>query len=244
MFGQAPDMIRTSTILFALAALPTAAHAAERRFTVTGFDRVQVDGPYEVVLTTGRSTSAVASGTAVALHGVSIDVQGGTLRIRPKTGAWGGYPGEDAGPVRIALGTMSVKGAVLSGSGSLSIDKVAAMRADLSLSGSGRLAVGTVTADLLSVASQGSGALALGGKVKSLRAAVQGSGALEGEGLSADDAVITSATAGEIALTVRRAATVTSSGSGGTRIVGSPACTVRRTGAGPVRCGASDQRQR
>jgi hypothetical protein len=236
-------MLKIMSALLLLAA-GTSATAADRRFTVTGFDRVQVDGPYEVTLATGRSTSAIASGTPVALDGISIDVQGRTLRIKPKRGSWGGYPGEDAGPVKIALGTASLKGAVLSGSGSLAIDKVSGMRADLSLSGSGRLAVGAVTADSLSVASLGAGTLAIGGKVKNLRAAIQGAGALEGEGLSADDAVVNAATSGEIALSVRRAANVTSSGSGGTRIIGSPACTVKRSGAGPVRCGASDQRHR
>jgi hypothetical protein len=236
MFKLAP------VLLLALAALP--AHAAERRFSVTGFDRIQIDGPYEVTLATARSSSASASGSAVALDGVLINVEGRTLRIRPKRGAWGGYPGEDGGPVRIQLGTAELRAAALSGSGSLAIDKLKGMRIDLSLSGSGRLSVASVEADQLNAASLGSGKLVLAGKVKSLRTAIQGSGSLEGEGLSADDATVTADTSGEIALAVRRAANVTSSGAGGTRISGSPACTVKRLGAGSVRCGASDQRQR
>jgi hypothetical protein len=236
MFKLAP------ALLLALAALP--AQAAERRFSVTGFDRIQIEGPYQVALATGRSGSAVATGSAVALDAVSIDVQGRTLRIRPKRGAWGGYPGEDPGTVRIELGTAELRSAAVSGSGSLAVDKLKGMRIDLSLSGSGSLRAAHIEADQLHAASLGSGTLALAGKVKSLKMAVQGSGSLEGEGLSAEDAVVTADTSGEIALLVRRAATVTSSGAGGTRISGTPACTVKRLGAGPVRCGASDQRQR
>lgn len=84
----------------ALAALAAAAPAAERRHTVTDFDRVHVEGPFEVTLATGRPSSAVVSGSPAAIERVSIEVQGRVLRIRPNRSAWGGYPGEGAGPVR------------------------------------------------------------------------------------------------------------------------------------------------
>jgi len=236
-------MIRTIPALLVAALLAAPAAAAERRFTVTGFDRVQVEGPYQVRLATGRNGSATAIGSPVALDGVDIKVQARTLRIRPKRGAWGGYPGEEAGPVRIEVGTAALKGAVLNGSGSLVIDKLQGMRVDLSLAGSGSLGVDAVKADILQVASLGSGTLKLGGQVKTFRAAVQGTGSLDAAGLTAEDAALTLGTSGDTSLAVRRAVTVASSGAGATRISGSPACTVRRSGAGAVRCG-SDQGQR
>lgn len=228
--------------LLAFSAAPAA--AAERRYTVTDFDRIQVDGPFQVALTTGRGSSAMASGSHAALERVSIDVQGRTLRVRANRSPWGGYPGEGAGPVRIVLSTHALRGASLGGSGGLVIDKARAMRFDVSLSGSGRIEVGSIDADMLTAALLGSGKIAVGGKVKSLRATIQGSGDLSAEALSAEDAQINADTSGLIEVAVRRAATVTSTGPGDTRIAGNAACTVKSIGSGQVLCGKSDQRQR
>ena len=228
--------------LLALSAAP--ASAADRRYTVTDFDRIQVDGPFQVSVVTGRAGSAKASGSNAAIERVSIEVQGRTLKVRANRSAWGGYPGEGAGPVRIELSMHALRGAALSGSGGLAIDKAKAMRLDLSVSGSGRIEVGTVEADMLDVGLLGSGRIAVAGKVKTLRATIQGSGDLAGDGLVVEDAQINSSTSGTIAVAVRRAATVTSTGPGDTKIIGRPACTVRASGSGNVLCGKSDQGQR
>jgi hypothetical protein len=49
-----------------------------------------------------------------------MEVQGRTLRIRPNRSAWGGYPGEGAGPLKIELSTHGLRGASVSGAGSIS----------------------------------------------------------------------------------------------------------------------------
>jgi hypothetical protein len=228
----------TRIMLAAFLALSAApALAAERRYSVTDFDRIQVDGPFQVMLTTGRAGSAMASGSNAGMDRVSIDVQGRTLRVRPNRSAWGGYPGEGAGPVRIFLSTHALRGAVLAGSGSLSIDKSRTMRFDASVSGSGRIDIGSIEADTLAVALLGSGKITVGGKANSLRATIQGAGDFDAEGLNVEDAQINADTSGLITVAVRRAATVTSSGQGDTKIIGSPACTVKSSGSGQVLCG-------
>jgi len=223
--------------LLALAAAAPAA-AAERTYSVTDFDRVQVDGPYRVTLTTGGSTAARAEGSTEALDRVSIDVQGGTLRIRRNRSSWGGYPGEGgSGPVTIALTTRDLRNAAVVGSGSLDIDRAKGLRVLLSVSGSGRLSVGSVEADNLVVGLLGGGRIALAGRTKQLRATVQGSGDLAAAGLSADDAQIVSDTAGNVTVAVAKTARVTATGPGDVEIIGSPSCTVEAKGSGQVRCG-------
>ena len=64
---------RLPLLVFAALAASVPASAAERNFTVTGFDRIRIDGPYRVRLTTGVAPFAKASGSAAALQGVSID---------------------------------------------------------------------------------------------------------------------------------------------------------------------------
>lgn len=229
----------TRTLPIALLALAAAipAGAAERTYSITDFDRVQVDGPYRVTLTTGRSASARAEGSTEALDHVSVDVQGGTLRVRRNRSAWGGNPGAGAGPVTVTLTTRDLRNAAVVGSGSLDIDRAKGLRVDLSVSGSGRLNVGAVEADNLIVGLLGGGRITLAGRTKQLRATVQGSGDLAAAGLSADDAQIASDTAGNVAVAVARTAKVIATGAGDVEILGTPTCTVQAKGSGQVNCG-------
>lgn len=238
-------MARMRHAFAALAALVLAAApawGAERRYTVTDFDRVVVEGPFVVTLVTGRPSAAVATGGQQALERISIDVQGRTLRIRPNRSAWGGYPGERGGPVRIELATRDLRSATVLGAGSLAVDQAGGLRLDLGVEGSGRLSVDRVEADTLVVGLLGSGQVRLAGTAKTLRANIQGSGDLEAAGLTAQDAQIDSGTAGAVRLAAARTARVNALGTGDIHISGAPACTVSATGAGEVRCGRSDQR--
>ncbi len=229
-------MIRTLPLaLLALAAAMPAA-AAERTYSVTDFDRVLVDGPYRVTLTTGRGSAARAEGSAEAIDHLSVDVQGGTLRVRRNRSAWGGAPGEGTGAVAITLTTRDLRNAAVVGSGSLDIDRAKGLRVDLSVSGSGRLTVAAVEADTLMVGLLGGGRITLAGRTKQLKATVQGSGDLAAAGLSADDAQIASDTAGAVAVAVTRTAKVIATGPGDVEIIGSPSCTVQAKGSGQVRC--------
>lgn len=219
----------------ALAAVPSA--AAERRYSVTDFDRVQVDGPYEVRLLTGRSSSARAVGGQNGLDRVSVEVQGRTLRIRPDRSAWGGYPGDAVGPVLIELTTRDIRFAAVTGPGSLTVDRARGLRVELSVLGSGTLGVAALEADTLIVGLLGSGRIALAGRARQLKATIQGSGDLDAPGLRAEDAQLTADTAGSIRLEAGRSAKVNAVGAGSVEISGTPSCTVSGPRAALVRCG-------
>jgi hypothetical protein len=226
--------------MFALAASP--ALADDQRIMVMDFDRVQVEGPYQVTLTVGPTSAAVATGSRAALERVTIEVQGRTLRIRPNRSAWGGgYPGERAGgPVTVQASTRELRGASIIGPGSLSIDRAKGLRIDLGVSGSGRLGIANVDADQLVVNLNGSGKIMLGGKARQLRATIGGSGDLDGSAFGADNADLTADTSGAIAFTALRTAKVRANGAGDVAIAGPAACTVTGLAAGIVRCGNSN----
>jgi Putative auto-transporter adhesin, head GIN domain len=232
-------MTRILPLAFLALAAAVPAGAAERTYSITDFDRVQVDGPYRVTVTTGRSSGARAEGSTEALDHVSIDVQGGTLRVRRNRSAWGSHPGAGAGPVTVALTTRDLRNAAVVGSGSLDIDRAKGLRVDLSVSGSGRLNVSAVEADNLIVGLLGGGRITLAGRTRQLRATVQGSGDLAAAGLSSDDAQIASDTAGNVAVAVARTAKVTATGAGDVEIIGSPTCTIEAKGSGRVTCGGA-----
>ncbi|HEV2865470.1 MAG TPA: head GIN domain-containing protein [Allosphingosinicella sp.] len=233
----------TRTILaFAalLAAFPAA--AAERRYPVTDFDRVVVEGPYIVRLTAGPSSSAVARGTQAALDRAVIDVSGQTLRIRRNRSYWGGNPGAQEGPLVIELATRTLRSARLIGPARLEADRVQGLRVDLIVEGSGDLRATNVRADNLSLGLAGAGRLQVSGTAETLVADIQGTGEVEASSLRAENASITTTTTGNVAVAASETATVTALGLGQVTILGRPACTVRGPNADLVRCG-SDQRQ-
>jgi hypothetical protein len=228
-------MHRILVAAFSVVAISPAS-AAERRYSVTDFDRIQIDGPYQVTVATGVASSARSSGSRQAIDRVTIEVQGSTLRVRPNPSAWGGYPGEVDAPLSIRLTTRTLRAARVNGSGSLAIDEVKGLKFDTGVSGSGQLSIAAAEADSLSLNLVGSGTIKVGGKVKTVRAELHGSGNLEGEGLTASDAQIFADTAGTIKLGVLRSAAITASGSGEVEVIGTTACTVKQLGTGRAHC--------
>lgn len=226
-------MRRIMLALLGLAAPLAAAQAAERRYSVTDFDRIQIDGPWRVTLVTGKPPSAVAIGGNDGIDRLSLDVEGRTLRIRRN--ARSGFA--PAGPIEIRVSTHGLRSAAVNGPGILSIDRTRGLRLDLALSGSGQIGVDKVEADNLVLGLLGSGKIKLAGRAKTLRGTIQGTGDLAAETLSADDATLNADTAGRIALAVKRTAKITAAGQGEVEILGSPSCTVKALGSASVKCG-------
>ena len=218
------------------------AGAAERRYSVTDFDRIVVEGPFTVRLSTGRPSSALATGSADALDRVSVEVQGRTLRVRPNRSAWGGYPGAAAAPAVIDLTTRDLRAASVNGAGSLAIDRAGGLRLDLAVEGTGRIAAPAIAADTLVIGLIGSGRIQLAGTARELRASVHGWADLDAAALRSQSVTITTDSAGRIAAAAERQATVTATGLGEVEIVGAPACTVRGLSAAQVRCRGPRQR--
>jgi len=126
---------------------------------------------------------------------------------------------------------------MVTGSGSLGVDRAKGLRLELSVAGSGSLSVAAVDADNLTIGLLGSGKISLAGRAKQLRATIQGSGDLAAAGLRADDVVLTADTAGAIAVGAVRSAKVRATGQGEVEILGFPACTVQGLSGGQVKCG-------
>lgn len=223
--------------VLAALAVATPVSGAERSFTVTGFDRIRVDGPFRVTVTSGRGPSARASGDVRALDQVSMQVEGRTLVIRRNRSAWGGYPGEEAGPVTVAVTTPGLVAAWLNGAGSLDVDDMHGRQVDLAVEGSGKIALAHVDADQLGLAISGSGGVTIAGKAAMARTVLRGSADVAGGELVVQDAEVVTEGSGEVVLEARRSAKVTATGTGNVVITGDPACLVRSLGSGVVTCG-------
>jgi hypothetical protein len=233
---------RLSLICLALASAPAA--AATRGYTVIGFDRIRVDGPFDVTVRTGLAPSARANATtAAALDRISVAVQNSTLVIKPDNTAWGGYPGAAPGKITVAVTVADLTSATLAGSGKLAIDRVRGETLDLGIGGAGTLTVGQITVDRLNLLLTGSGNATLAGRAADARLVVRGAGSLIAEGLSVAHADILSAGDGTITLTATNTAKVTAAGTGDVTVLGKPDCTVSAVGAGSVSCGKPKPRE-
>jgi hypothetical protein len=220
--------------LASLALLAVPGHAATRNYGVEGFDRIRVDGPFKVKLTTGVAPFAKASGSAMALDRVALDLQGRTLVVHVNQSSWGGYPGAAAGPVEIALGTHELSGAAVNGSGSLEISRITGLKFDLAVQGSGDATVGASDVDQLRITLLGNASSTVSGRAATLTAFQRGTTALNAAGLTIKDATIGAEGGSTTSAAVTNSAKITASGSATVTLTGNPACTVRANGSASV----------
>jgi len=232
--GGVMKTIALAFIALAAAAPSSAAPVTSRTFSVTGFDRIRVDGPFRVELATGVAPFARASGTAAALDGVDIDVEGRTLVVRPSKVAWGGYPGQGRGPVEITIGTHDLSTAWINGSGMLAIDKIKGLSFELAVQGAGSANIGSAAVDQLKIGLSGSGTVRIGGTAPKLTAIMRGTSVLDGSSLSVKDAVIGAEGTPTIRANVSGTAKIDAKGLAMVELDGSPACEVRTMGSANV----------
>lgn len=222
------------TFLFAAAVtvvLASPATAATRNFGITGFTKIRVEGPYKVTLATGVAPFAKASGSPNALDRVEIEVRDDTLVVQANPSAWGGYPGENPGPVEVMVGTHDLNVASLTGAGSLAIDRVQGLTFALAVQGSGAVEIANVAADQLQVNLAGTATAKLKGHVRSVTALVRGLSSLDAANLAAPEAHITADGSSTIDANATDTARVDAWGPATIRFTGRPSCILKVTGS-------------
>lgn len=231
--------MRRLTPLLALPLLIGAApQSLERRVVLSGFDKIRVDGPWQVEVTSGGTTGATLTGDRPALERVQVRQEGSTLIVSPVRGADGAWRGGAApapdGPI-IRVSARALTGASLNGAGTLSIDRIEGARVQVAVNGAGRLSVGDIDADDLNATVIGPGAMTLAGTVRRARILSNAGGSITGFSLVADEALVRSEGTGTIQMTARYRANISGLGLGSITIGGNPEC--RISGPAPIQCG-------
>lgn len=234
MSWQGGAMMTRLLLAAALLASAAAAPAAERRFSVTGYDRIRLDGPFEVDLKTNVAPFALASGDQAALDGLKLGVEGRTLVIRASTGAWGGYPGARAGKVVIRLGTHELTTAWINGAGTLAIDKVKGLAFDLAVQGAGSATIADVRVDQFRVGLAGAASARLAGKAPLVTAIVRGTSALDSSGLAVNDMKLGVEGPSVVNARASNSVRIDASGPSTVTITGGAACTVKAAGSATI----------
>ena len=227
--------MRTFLIAATLLAVASPVSAATRNFGINSFEKLRIEGPYRVRLTTGVAPFARASGSPAAIERIALEMRGNVLLVHANTSGWGGgYPGLDMGSVEIILGTHDLTSASLTGSGALQIDKVKGLSFDLSVQGSGAAAIGQANVDQLKVGVGGSGSATLAGQAGMMTAIVRGVSSLQAQNLATKDATIGAEGTATVDAKVTNSAKVDGNGAITVRFTGSPACTLRVSGSASV----------
>jgi len=233
MMGEGA-LMRSFLLAATMLAIASPAGAATRNFGITSFEKVRVDGPFRVKLTTGVAPFARATGSPAALDRVSIDVEGNTLVVHSNVDSWGGYPGKEPGPIEVEIGTHDLSAAWLIGSAALSIDRVKGLSFGLSVQGSGAGEIGQADVDQLTIGVMGSGSARVGGRAGKLTAAIQGISSLNAGALASKDATLAASGAATIDANISGTVKVDATGPATVRLTGGPACTLRVSGSASV----------
>jgi hypothetical protein len=223
---------------FALIATPAA--AATRNFGVEDFTKVRVDGPYKVELTSGIPPFAKAEGSQAGLDRVTVEIIGNTLVIHPNRSSWGGYPGENVGPVVITLGTHELTAAWVNGSGSIGIDQAKGLTFDISVQGSGAASIERADVDQLRVAVGGTGSVRIAGKAGKTTAILRGMASFDASQLKSKDALLSADGTATVKAAVSGTVKIDGTGPATFELTGAPACTARLSGSATVSgCGSN-----
>lgn len=220
-----------------LLAIATPAQAAERVWNIASFDRVRVDGPFEVRITTGASPRAKASNPDPALlDRLRLDVEGGTLSLRLDRGSDDARRGAAAVPM-FTLSTTALKGVTLLSGARVTVTRMSGTRLDLGVTGTGALSVDEASAEQVNATVIGSGSIRVAGRAGKARLVTNGPGTIDADALSAGELFVSLDGSGETRATARYSAEIASTGMGRVNVSGNPKCTVRAAAGGPVTCG-------
>jgi len=229
-------MIRLA-VATAAAILATPSLAAELIVPVGSFDRITLGGSPEVSVTTGRAVSVRATGEQRALDRLDIRVEGSVLKIGSKRGNYS-WNWKSAGPIRIEVTVPMVRGVDVSGSGSISVDRVKVPSFGAAVGGSGSVRVASLDADRTSFSVGGSGSIDAAGRCSDNEASIGGSGSLRLGGLKCTTLTASIGGSGDVVAFATRTAKISIAGSGDVRVAGGAKCSVSKVGSGSATCPA------
>ncbi|KQO08226.1 hypothetical protein ASF09_10020 [Sphingomonas sp. Leaf242] len=214
-----------------------AAPVASRTVSVGSFDRIRVEGPFEVRVSIGSPRATIAGDVN---EGVAVRVDSTTLSVRKGTGGWGEQPrgaSGGGGPIVVTLSTPGLVSASVAAGGRLTIARMRGMKLDVTVSGNGSLALTAADTDQLNATLIGTGEMTLAGRAGRARLIASGPGAIDATGLAVNDLTVHLDGVGDVKAAARYTAQVTNSGLGTVTVAGNAKCRVDAAAGGPVVCG-------
>lgn len=227
-----------STMLLTIVLLiPVAADAAERQFSLFGFDDIRIGNGVNVILTSGKGPSARAEGESrELLDRVSLQRNGKQLVVSVRPKSLNGEKYDDDRPVTLYLSSFAINSVSHLGSGRVTLDKLAGRNPRVRLSGFGTLHIDAIKADRLDMAMTGGGQVTIAGDVRDARVELQGASIFESPAFTVEKLTLIHRGPASSRMKVTREAAITNNGTGRIDIAGKPNCSVKTDGAASIVC--------
>lgn len=206
-----------------------------RSFPVGDFTRLEVAGPFDVRVATGKAASVTASGPQELIERMEVAVEDGELRVRPEKKGWLNW-GWNSGKAVVTVTVPALEAVRVAGSGDIDVDRVAGERFSSEIAGSGDLRLGAVQVKELKLAIAGSGSVQAAGQAEQASYKIAGSGDLDAGGVKTRRAEASIAGSGSIRANASDTASATINGSGDIEIGGGARCETAKHGSGDIRC--------
>ena len=230
---------RSGGLLLAASLMATAfaapANASERKFMVSSFDKLIVEGDLTVQLVTGKAPSAKATGEKRAVDTVNVERSGTTVTVRYRpTPASRSKTGE---PVLLTLTTHSIGTIILRGSAVMTADTIKSPNARIEIIGAGSLTLDDIKSDRLISIVQGSAKLAIAkGAVASGDVLIDGAADVAAPELIFNELRLTQNGQAKSLLRAEKKVEISTAGSGSVEILGKATCFIRQAGNAKIRC--------
>ncbi len=209
----------------------------KRNYALSGFERIDLAGSPDVIVTVGPAASVSAEGDQKTLDRLDIRVENGELKIgRKKQGGWF-HSDMRLRPVTIRVSLPKLAAASIAGSGDMRIDKVEGERFGGEIAGSGDMEIAALKVGAADFSIAGSGGMKASGTAASSNVSIAGSGDVDTAGLAARTAKISVMGSGNVSANASESADISVMGSGDVTMTGTARCTTHKMGSGDIRCG-------
>jgi hypothetical protein len=205
----------------------------EQARTVSGFDKIEIEYPAEVVITQGGREALVIEAEDNVIPGLVTAVSDGKLKIY--------YEVEDGDfvaptkPVKISITAKTLREVEFSSAGKLVVEGFEASELEVSLSGAGSLVLNDVHVEELKLTLSGAGDITASGTADKLDLDMSGVGDFDGSNLQTKIADITVSGAGSATVWVDEKLDATLSGAGSISYYGDASVTKQISGVGNVK---------
>ena len=202
---------------------------------VQDFEEVAMEGHGDLAIVQGDVEMLEVEADEEVLPKLKTEVRGRRLVLGYRS--WWDWltPPWGAPPIHYTVTMKTVRGVVISGSGTVTAAEIHTDDLRLEMSGSGRGTIDRLAAETLELRISGSGRLEVGGgQVGAQEITISGSGSLRAEELTSDEADVRISGSGNIRLHAEKALNVHISGSGEVRYRGQPVVSQRISGSGSI----------
>ncbi|MCB1889704.1 MAG: DUF2807 domain-containing protein [Rhodocyclaceae bacterium] len=197
---------------------------------VGAFDRIDLDGPADLVFTSGDRHAVVVEAEPALQARIRVRTAGGRLHFD-----YGAAPLQTRHALRFHVSAPRLDALSTRGSGDAHLGPMAPPAFTLAAEGSGDVHLEAIDTARLSIAHQGAGDLRVTGRCGRLAVAADESGELDLARLACDEASIHLDGSGDARAQVRERLDATLSGSGDLIVIGRPQVAARTLGVGELR---------